>query len=244
MAGLSVLGQNVAVCARIDFASALFAPNIPNAKDGVAVLALIESGATTAVVEVDNGINTFVVTTNQARDGTSRETLGARRNIAGAVVALLDVAALAVTIVTLVVVLAIFAALAILVVIVTVGLFRGLGRSRGLGGGRSGWGFVAAEGTGGPVPPARALRRREGIWRLVRSTAALDGEPRPVEGAVSVGGGLGGAVRPSLGKTDALGVPPEFTASTVIPAAGGEDEGNSQNQESDASNERHFGECG
>jgi len=239
----------------------LFAPNIPNAKDGVAVLTLIESGATTAVVEVDNGINTFVVTTDQARDGTSRETLRARRNIAGAVVALLGVAALAVTIVTLVVVLAIFAALAILVVIVTVGLFRGLGRSRGLGGGRSGWGFVAAEGTGGPVPPARALRRREGIWRLVRSTAALDGEPRPVEGAVSVGGGLGGAVRSSLGKTDALGVPPtlgsahgplhvgggntpEFTASTVVPAAGGEDEGNSQNQESDASNERHFGECG
>lgn len=173
LASLAILGKNVAVCTRIDFASALFATDVPNATDSVAVLALTESGTTTAVIEVDKGINTFVITTNQTRDGASGETLRTRRDIAGTVVTLLDINAFAVAVATvLVLFILVFSVLAILV-IVTVGLVRGLGRSRGFGGGGFGWGFGAAEGTGDPVPLARTLRRREGIWWLVRSTAAL-----------------------------------------------------------------------
>jgi hypothetical protein len=62
VARLPVLGKDVATRARIDFASALLAPNVPNARDGVAVLAFTNSGATAAVVEIDKGINTLVTT--------------------------------------------------------------------------------------------------------------------------------------------------------------------------------------
>ena len=86
---------------------------------------------------------------------------------------------------------------------------RGFRRLGGLDGGGSGWGRVAAEGTGVPVPAVGALRRREGIRWLVRSTAALVGVPRPVEGAVSVSGWAGGFAWSSAGKTAVLGGPPK-----------------------------------
>jgi len=54
---------------------------------------------------------------------------------------------------------------------------RGFRRFGGLDSGGSGWGRVAAEGTGVPVPAVGALRRREGTRWLMRSTAALVGVP-------------------------------------------------------------------
>jgi len=171
----------------------LLAPNVPNARDGVAVLTLTEGGATTTVVEFNKGIDTLVITTNQASNRTSRETFGARGNAARAEFTLLeaDIKTLAMT-TTLVVVVAALSSLAVILVIVAVGFSGSLGRSRGLGSCGSGWGFVAAEGTGRPVPALRALGRREGIGWLVRSTAALSGVPRPVERTVSIGRWLGG----------------------------------------------------
>jgi len=121
--GRSVLGKNVPIRARIDFASTLFASNIPNARNGVAVLALTESGTTTAVVEVDKGINTFVVTTNQARNRAGRETFRASGHVARTVLSLLSseafVPATVVVVVTPVVV---------VVVIVVTGRLSGFAR--------------------------------------------------------------------------------------------------------------------
>jgi len=71
VARLSVLGKGITFRARIDFASALLASNVPDAGNCVAVLALTEDGTTTAVIEVAKGINTLVVTTDQARDRAS-----------------------------------------------------------------------------------------------------------------------------------------------------------------------------
>jgi len=221
----------------------LLASDIPNAKNGVAVLALAESGATTAVVEVNEGINTFVVTTNQAGDRASRESLGARGDIARAVFALLDISTLVITVAVPTPIPTPTIATLVIIAVVT-GLSRGLGWSGGLVGGR-GWRTVATEGATSPAPAIRALRRRRVIWWLVGSTAASSCVPRPVEGAVGVSGWGGGIVCSSVGKAHALGAPPEMTVSTIIPTIPtipvGENEGNGQNQESDAGNERHFG---
>jgi len=166
----SVPGKNITIRARIDFATALLASDIPDTRDGVAVLALFENGTTTAVVEVDEGINTLVITASQAGDRASRESLRARGNIARAVFALLDISTLvvAVAIATLVVVVA---TLVVAAAIVIVRLSGSLGRSRGLVVGSS-RGRVAAEGTAGPIPTLGALRRRKGTWWLVRRAAA------------------------------------------------------------------------
>jgi hypothetical protein len=219
----------------------LLASDIPNAKNGVTVLALAESGATTAVVEINEGINTFVVTTNQAGDRASRESLGARGDIARAVFALLDISTL---VITVAVATTTIATLVIIIAVVTRLSRGGLGWSGGLVGGR-GWRRVATEGAASPAPAVRALRRRRVIWWLVGSTAASSCVPRPVEGAVGVSGWGGGILCSSVGKAHALGAPPEMTASTIIPTIPtipvGENEGNGQNQESDAGNERHFG---
>ena len=237
---------------QLTFASALLASNVPNARDGVAVLTLTKGGATTTVVEVGEGIDTFIITTDQTGDRASRETLRAWSNIAGAEFALLGSNALvvitaAVSIVIVVVVVT-FTTLAILVIIA-----GGLGRSGGFGGSGTGWGRVAAKGAGDPIPAFTALRRRKGIGWLVRSTAALSRVPRPVEGAVSVGRWVGGVPRSASGKTDVLGVPPEVGSAhhpprqrrenvleLVVSTPVGENEGNSQNQEDNASNERHL----
>lgn len=248
IARLSVRGENVTVRACIDFAGALLAPNVPNARDGVAVLTLTKGSATTTVVEVSEGIDTLIIATNQARDGASRETLRARSNIAGAEFTLLGSDALvvvsaAITIaMTVMIVIATFTTLTTLSVLVIIavfiGLSRGPGRSRGFGGGGTGWGWVATKGARAPIPASATLRRREGIRWLVRSTATLSRVPRPVEGAVGVGRWVGGIPRSPSGKTDVLGVPLELVVSTAITV--GENEGNSQNQESNAGNERHF----
>jgi len=62
VARLSVPGDDVTFRARIDLTGALFTSNVPNAREGVAVLALTESGATAAVVEINKGVNTLVIT--------------------------------------------------------------------------------------------------------------------------------------------------------------------------------------
>jgi hypothetical protein len=232
VARLSILGKNITVRARIDLASALFAPNVPNAWDGVAVLALRKSSATTAVIEVDKGINTLVIATNQTGDRAGRETFRARGNIAGTVFTLLHSNALVVT--TTVPVIPVLA-LALVLVVITVRLSRSLRWSRGLCCSGRGRGRLATEGASDPTPTIRALGRREGIRWLVRGTASLPGVPRPVEGAVRVSGWAGRFVRPSLRKTEVLRVPLEFTPSTVVPV--GENKGDGQNQEHDASNE-------
>jgi len=215
----------------------LLASDIPNTGNGVAVLALAESGTTTAVVEVNEGVNTFVVTTDQAGDWASRESLGARGDIARAILTLLDISTLVIT-----VAIATLAISTLVIIAVIVGLPRGIGWSRGLVGG-TGWRRVAVEGGSSPAPAARALRRRK-VW-LVWSTAASSCVPRPVEGAVGVSGWGGRILCSSVGKTHVLGGPPELIASTTIPTIPiipvSENEGNSQNQESDAGNERHFG---
>ena len=223
----------------------MLASNVPNARDGVAVLTITESGTTTAVVEVDEGINTLVFTARQPRDRAGGEMPRARGNIAREAVTALETNTPVVVTTTTIV-----AAVAIIV--------RGPGWSRGFVVGR-GWGRsrgrVAAEGTRGPLPALVTLRRGEGIRWLVGSTATLSRMPRPVEGAVGVGGWVGRMARSSLGETDVLGVPPgvrvsavpptsgehipELSVSTVIPV--GENEGDGQNQENDTSNERHFG---
>jgi hypothetical protein len=86
------------------------------------------------------------------------------------------------------------------------------------------------------MPAPATLRRREGIGRLMRSTAALSRVPRPVEGAVSVRGWAGGIVRSAIAKADVLGLPSEMVPSTVVVAVS-ENKGNGQNEENDAGNE-------
>jgi hypothetical protein len=252
VAGVSVRGENITFRASVDFASTLLAPDVPDSGDGVTVLALTKGGTTATVVEVDKGINTLVITTDQVDDRASRAALRARGNVAGAELTLLDpstlvvviaarlsvlvISILAISILALSILALSILALSILVVI-TVGF---LGWSGGLGVGvvGAGWGRIAAKGAGAPVPALRALRRWEGLRRLVRSTAALSRVPRPVEGAVNVGGRVSGIAWSSVGKTDVLGGPVEFAPSTAV--AVGKDEGDSQGQENDAGNERHF----
>jgi len=206
---------------QLTFASTLLAPNVPNARDSVAVLTLTKGGATATVVEVSEGIDALVITTDQAGDGASRETLRARSNIAGTEFTLLGSDALVVvtTVATITaIVIATFTTLAVLVVVIVViiGLSGGPGRGRGFGGGGTGWGRVAAEGARAPVPASAALRRREGIRWLVRSTAALSRVPRPVEGAVTAGRWVGGVPRSASGKADVLDVPPKTRVSVQL----------------------------
>lgn len=246
----------------LTFASALLASNVPDAGNCIAVLALTEDGATTAVIEVAKGINTLVVTTDQARDRASGQTLRARRNIARGLLTLLGFHALLVALSTLAVTASVIA-VPTPSVPTLVTITRLPGRSRELRVGGSGW-RIATEGSGAPIPTIRALGRRDGIRGLVRSTAALFRVPRPVEGAVGVSGWFGRVARPSLGETAVLCIPPknqhrlahpssprqgrdipELTISTAAaaaatPAAVGEDEGNGQNQEKDTSSERHL----
>lgn len=131
----------------LTFASASLASNVPDASEGVAVLPLTEGGTTTTVIKVNKGINTLVITTNQAGDRASRKTFRARSNIAGAVFAFLDIDTLVVTTtVALAAIIAVTATIAILVIITIFPILsRGLGRSRRLGGGGSGGRRVAAE---------------------------------------------------------------------------------------------------
>lgn len=216
-------------------ASALLASNVPDAGDGIAILALTEGRTTATVIEVDEGIDTLVFTADQARDRASGETLGARRNITGAVLAFVDVGTLAVTmtvlaITTTMTVLAVIiitmAVLAIIIITMTALsiitampiIFSGdIRRGRGLGVRRRGRRRLAAERTGAPIPALRALRRGEGVRGLVGSTAALSRVPRPVVGTVGVGGRAGGVARSSAGETDVLGVPPKNHRSAQPP---------------------------
>ena len=185
--------------------------DIPDAGDGVAVLALTESGATTAVIEVDKGINTLVITTSQARHRASKETLRARGDVTGTVFTPLDIHALAMTVSAL--------ATIVLVTIIT-RVSGGLRWSRGFGGGGSGWGGFAAEGTRVPVRIPGALRRRKLLRRLGRSTAALSSVPIPVEGAVSARRRGRGVTWSSIGKTDIFGWPPKkLRFSTIFPVS-------------------------
>jgi hypothetical protein len=144
---LSVGGKNVTIRTRVDLARASLAPNVPNTRDGVAVLTLIEGGATTTVVEIDKGINTLVITADQTGDRASRATLWARGGITRAEVALLGTNALVVVIAARPSVIAILVVIAVLVVvaILVIVTVRGLGWSGRLGGGRRGWVRVATE---------------------------------------------------------------------------------------------------
>ena len=189
---------------KLTYAGSLLAPNVPDAGDSVAVLALAESRTTTTVIEVENSVNTLVITTNQASDRASRKALRARGNITGAVLTLLGIDTLVMVVVSIPVT---------VVVTTTVGVTRG---SRGIVGGRSRGGRFAAERTRVPAPTLTALGRRLGLRGAVGSTAALDGEPRPLVGAVSVGGWLGRVWRPSIGKTHVFGVPPKNHSSAHV----------------------------
>lgn len=250
VARLSVLGESVTVGARIDFAGALLASHVPNARNGVAVLALTEGGATTAVVEVVKGVNAFVVTTNQTGNRASRESLGAWSNITRAVLTLLGgkafVAIAVVPVVTLVVVVVIITLVVVVVIVtlpvtfvivITVSGFTRRGRwVRWVGRGRR---RVATERVVGPVPAVAALRRRRiARWLLVRGTTAESMVPRPAVGTVLAGRWAGGIAWSSVGKTAVFTAPPELSASTTSSAS--ENEGKGQSQEKDARNERHF----
>jgi len=219
------LGEHVTVCARIDLAGALLASNVPNAKDGVTVLALTVDSTTAAVVKIGKGVDALVITTNQARYGASRETLRASCNVTGAVLTLLGGEAF-VPIAFLTIV---------LVIITVVGFTR---RSRRVGRVSRGRGRVAAERVVGPRPVVTALGR-SGVtgWLLVRSTAAQSLVPRPVVGAVFTGRRGRRIAWSSAGKTAVLTAPLELVMSAV--SSSSEDEGNSQSQEKDARNERH-----
>jgi len=145
----------------------LLASNVPNARDGVTVLALIKSGATTTVVEVDKGINALIVTADEAGNRTSREALRARGNIARAVLALLSgeafvVARIPIATIRIVIIPIVF----IPIVIALIGLVivtRFIRWSGWVGRVGRGW-RVAAERIVGPLPVVVALRRR-GIVR-------------------------------------------------------------------------------
>ena len=184
----------------------MLAPNVPDARDGVAVLTFTKGCATTTVVEVGEGIDTLVITTNQAGDRASGETLGARSHIAVTEFTLLGSDALVV--ITL-------STLVIIIAVIITGLSGGIGWLGGFGG-RTGRGRVATKGAGAPIPVIATLRRREGIRGLVRSTAALSSVPRPVVGTVGVGRWPGGVVGSASGKTDVLRVPPETRVSTPL----------------------------
>ena len=142
----------------------MFASNIPNARNCVAVLTLTESGTTTAVVKVDKGVDTFVVAGNQARNGAGRETFRARGQVARTVLSLLISEAFAPTAVVVFVI-------ALVVVVVVVTGFSRFGRwFRWTGGVRRSRWTVAAKRVVGPLPAVVTLRRRAVIGgRLVRS---------------------------------------------------------------------------
>ena len=202
---------------RLTFARTLLAPDVPNAGDSVTVLTLTKGGATATVVEISESIDTLVITTDQAGDRASRETLGARSNIAGTEFTLLGsdtlvVVTMTVTIATIAVTtiaMVAFTTLLVIIIAVIIGLSGSPGWGRGFGGGGTGWGRVTTKGARAPVPASATLRRRKGIRWLVRSTAPLSRVPRPVEGAVGVGRRVGGIPRSASGKADILGVPPK-----------------------------------
>lgn len=248
----SVLGESVTVGTRIDFAGALFARNVPNARDGVTVLTLTKGGATTAVVKVFQGVNAFVVTTNQAGNRASREAFGARGNVTRAVLTLLGgeafvsvTVASVVTMVVLVVVVVVVVAvvfvvvtlgIALVIVITVSGFTRRRRWVRRVGRGR---GRVAAKSVVRPVPAVAALRRRRvAAWPAVRGTAAESVVPRPVVGTVLAGGWAGRITWSSIGKTAVFTTPPELPIPTASSAS--ENEGKGQSQEKDARNERHI----
>jgi hypothetical protein len=141
LARVSVRGKSVTVRARIDLASTFLASNVPNASDGVAVRALTESGTTATVVEVDKGINALVITADQAGNRASRETLRARCKVAGAEVTLLGSSTLVVIVTAGLSIVVALTTMTVLVIIIT----GGLGRGRGVGGGRTAWGRVATK---------------------------------------------------------------------------------------------------
>ena len=150
----------------------MLTPNVPDARDSVAVLTLAESGTTTTVVEVEKSVNTFVIATHQADDRASRKALRARGKIAGTILTFLDnetlvAVAPSVSITVAMVVI-------IVVVIITMVVFaRGTRRSGGLGCGGRGRGRFATERTGVPFPIVSALGGRLIFRGTVRSTAAL-----------------------------------------------------------------------
>lgn len=122
----------------------MLASDVPNARDGITVLALTESGASTAVVEVYKGVNALVVATDQAGNRASRETPRTRCNITRTVLALLC-----------------GKAFVLIGFVVITGRLSGFTRWSGwVGWVGMGWGRVAAERAVGPVPVVTALRGR------------------------------------------------------------------------------------
>lgn len=182
----------------------MLASNVPNARDGVTVLALTVDSTTTAVVKVGKGVDALVITTNQAGNRASRETLGASCNVTRAVLTLLGGEA--------------FVPIAVLTIVLVIVTVFGFTRwSRRVGRVRRGRGGVAAEGVIGPVPVIMALGR-SGVagWLLVRSTAAQSLVPRPVTGAVFAGRRAGRIAWPTIGKTAVLTAPSESQVSQCL----------------------------
>lgn len=184
----------------------MFTSNVPNAGNGVTVLAFTKGGTTATVIEIDKSVHTLIITTDQARDRASGKTLRARSNVARQVVAFLTgeafvavsftslVITLAVVVTALVITFTITLAVAsfvtILVIITVIGFAR---RGRWVGRvGRCRIG-VTAEGVIGPTPTGTALGRGGVVGRLsVRSTAAEVLMPRPSTGTVfAIGWGIG-----------------------------------------------------
>jgi len=198
VAGLSVRGKHVTVRARINLASALLASDVPNARDGVAALALTKSSAATAVVEVDKGVNALVVTTDQAGKRASRETFGTRGKNTRTELALLGGKAFVLWVFVVIIIISRFAR--------WVGWVGRVGRGRGR---------VATERVVGPFPTVMALRGRGVIGWLVRSTTAESVMPRPIAGAIFAGRWIGRVLWTSGGKTAVFTAPTELAASTV-----------------------------
>lgn len=221
----------------------MLAFDVPNARDSVTVLALTESGTTTAVVEVGKGINALVVTTDQAGKRARRETFSARGNVTRAILALLSDKAFVprlVLVVTIVVVAIVVVAVVVIPVVVVVipGFIR---RSRWVGQVGIGWGRVTAEAAIRPLPVGTALRGSGIIGLEVRGTTPQSVIPRPVVGTVFAGRWIVRTSWSSVGKTAVFGLPPELITSTVsVVFVVGEDEGQSEGQKEDANNERHF----
>jgi len=185
------MGESVPLSASIDFASTLFAANIPNARNSIAVLSFAENCAATTVVKVRHCVDTFIVAAGQGVDSACSQTFRAETKGARAEFSL------------------VMAAMSSIVSSTGVG-----GSPRWLMGSSGGMGTTATRATGvsgvRPVPTVVTLRRGKLMRRLVRNAASLLGFPRPIAWALVAFRRVLMLRRSSKIKTAILGLPSEL----------------------------------